>query len=797
MAKKVIDVEIKPDLRSVRSLNLEISKMRKDLEDATDPSQITRLNKELKKTEKQLEEINDVADDFNLGKKFDDLYKDTAPLSSRLGELEDRMYELAFAGQANTEEFRALQKEAVEMRQTIIEVDKQVDILADNRGFSVFGDGIGEVGASLARLDFETASKQAGTLAQNAGNISFGSAIKSVKQFGSTLINLGKAILANPLFLLVTIIVAIAVAIYELLDSLGIIKVIFEAVGAAIDWVVQQIKNFLDWIGLTNFAEQDAAEKSAKAAEKRAKAHEKASKRIIQALDQEIRMAELVGEDTEDLERKKLERINQTSGAQLEALRARLKAEKLKGDMDHEELVKLRDQVDAKRLEYQKSFDDIRFFNKKTEVERKKFNKDQADAEALAAAKLSDDRIEGMIKQAQIERDIALREANLTASQRLLIEKEFNDNVAQIQSDERERRWNEYKAFRDSRIDAERQIQDAELSLMQEGYDKELKAVQLQFDRLIEDAKNNEELRQEERVRLIELYGQQRLQAEEKVYDESVKADEERKKEEADQAAEELKELEDFYAKKDALEIELMSDGYEKQKAERIAQFEDRIAQLEAEGLLTAEIEKRIRKQLQDDLNAIDEAARKEREEADKAEAERKRNLEMTKAQMAIDGLALVAGAAELFSEKSERAAKIAFNLQKASGIAQATIDGYRAVLSAYAQTPGGVVLKSIAAAIAGGFSAIQIANIAKTRFEGGGGGASGVSSSASAGGGTVPAATAQTPSLELFGQANGLNTFFQPEGEEQTQTIQAVVSLDQLDTSKDKQAQIFENGLL
>jgi len=797
MAKKVIDVEIKPDLRSVRSLNLEISKMRKDLEDATDPSQITRLNKELKKTEKQLEEINDVADDFNLGKKFDDLYKDTAPLSSRLGELEDRMYELAFAGQANTEEFRALQKEAVEMRQTIIEVDKQVDILADNRGFSVFGDGIGEVGASLARLDFETASKQAGTLAQNAGNISFGSAVKSVKQFGSTLINLGKAILANPLFLLVTIIVAIAVAIYELLDSLGIIKVIFEAVGAAIDWVVQQIKNFLDWIGLTNFAEQDAAEKSAKAAEKRAKAHEKASKRIIQALDQEIRMAELVGEDTEDLERKKLERINQTSGAQLEALRARLKAEKLKGDMDHEELVKLRDQVDAKRLEYQKSFDDIRFFNKKTEVEREQFNKDQADAEALAAAKLSDDRIEGMIKQAQIERDIALREANLTASQRLLIEKEFNDNVAQIQSDERERRWNEYKAFRDSRIDAERQIQDAELSLMQEGYDKELKAVQLQFDRLIEDAKNNEELRQEERVRLIELYGQQRLQAEEKVYNESVKADEEREKEEADQAAKELKELEDFYAKKDALEIELMSDGYEKQKAERIAQFEDRIAQLEAEGLLTAEIEKRIRKQLQDDLNAIDEAARKEREEADKAEAERKRNLEMTKAQMAIDGLALVAGAAELFSEKSERAAKIAFNLQKASGIAQATIDGYRAVLSAYAQTPGGVVLKSIAAAIAGGFSAIQIANIAKTRFEGGGGGASGVSSSASAGGGSVPAATAQTPSLELFGQANGLNTFFQPEGEEQTQTIQAVVSLDQLDTSKDKQAQIFENGLL
>jgi hypothetical protein len=797
MAKKVIDIEIKPNLQGVRSLNAELSKMRSELDEATDPKQIQRLNKELKKTEKQLEDINDVTDEFNLSKKFDDVYKDTVPLSSRLGELEDRMYELAFAGKANTKEFKALQMEAVEMRQTIIGVDKQVDILADNRGFSVFGDGISEVGASLMRLDFETASQQAGTLAQNAGNISFGTAVKSVKQFGSTLINLGKAILANPLFLLVTIIVAIAVAIYELLDSLGIIKVIFEAVGAAIGFVVQMIKDFLDWIGLTNFAEQDAAEKSAKAAEKRAKAQRKASEKIIASLDHEIKMAELLGKSTEELTSKKLIEGQKMAKADLEASRKRLKAEKLKGDMDHDELVKLREKTDKARMEYQKSFKDIEYFNLKTKVERKKFNQEQRDNEALAAAQLGDDRVQGMIEQARIERDIALREANLTASQKLLIEQQYNDQVLQIQNDDRERRYNEYKAFRDSRIDAEREMQDIMLELMESGFDKEMKAAELNYERSVEDAKNNEELTQKERIKLIELYGKQRIEAEAKAEENRAEKKKEQDQKKLDEEQQRLDDLSTFYAKQDALEIELMAEGYDKQKAERTAQFEDRIAQLEAEGLLEAEIEKKIRQQLQDDLNAIDEQARKEREAAEEAEAERKKNLEIQKAQMAIDGLALVAGVAELFADKSERAAKIAFNIQKAASIAQATMDGYKAVLSTYANTPGGVVLKSIAAAIAGGFSAVQIAGIAKTKFEGGGG-ASGVQSAASGGGSTSsPAASPQSPSLELFGQANGMNTFFQSEGEEQNQTIQAVVSLDQLDTSKDKQAQIFENGLL
>ena len=61
---------------------------------------------------------------------FEEVYGDLQPLTTRLGELEDRMYEMALAGQSNTEEFKALQREAIRYRQTIQQVDAAVDTFA-------------------------------------------------------------------------------------------------------------------------------------------------------------------------------------------------------------------------------------------------------------------------------------------------------------------------------------------------------------------------------------------------------------------------------------------------------------------------------------------------------------------------------------------------------------------------------------------------------------------------------------------------------------------------------------------
>lgn len=66
----------------------------------------------------------------NLDATFEEVYGDLQPLTTRLGELEDRMYELALAGGQNTEEFKQLQREAIRYRQTIQQVDAAVDTFA-------------------------------------------------------------------------------------------------------------------------------------------------------------------------------------------------------------------------------------------------------------------------------------------------------------------------------------------------------------------------------------------------------------------------------------------------------------------------------------------------------------------------------------------------------------------------------------------------------------------------------------------------------------------------------------------
>lgn len=67
---------------------------------------------------------------------------------------------------------------------------------------------------------------------------------------------------------------------------------------------------------------------------------------------------------------------------------------------------------------------------------------------------------------------------------------------------------------------------------------------------------------------------------------------------------------------------------------------------------------------------------------------------------------------------QKERALKRqSFLTNKRFSLAQATIDGANSVLSAFAGTPGGVIIKTIAAAAAGIFAALQIAVIENTQF--------------------------------------------------------------------------------
>jgi len=63
----------------------------------------------------------------NLSKSFEDVYGEVKPLSSRVGELEDRLYQMAQAGDTASEEFKQLTQEASRLKVAQKEVDEIMD----------------------------------------------------------------------------------------------------------------------------------------------------------------------------------------------------------------------------------------------------------------------------------------------------------------------------------------------------------------------------------------------------------------------------------------------------------------------------------------------------------------------------------------------------------------------------------------------------------------------------------------------------------------------------------------------
>lgn len=173
------------------------------------------------------------------------------------------------------------------------------------------------VGMSLASMDFGAAAEEAGRLAAISKTMNFGTAISSLKSLGSTFMSLGKALLTNPFFLLVGVITAIVVGIVKLMDELGILTAIFEAVGDAIGWVIQQIKDLLDWLGLTDYAGEEQAANQIERNNKLAESNKALTDELVSNLDHEIKMRELAGEETIELERQKLEAIKESNAEQI------------------------------------------------------------------------------------------------------------------------------------------------------------------------------------------------------------------------------------------------------------------------------------------------------------------------------------------------------------------------------------------------------------------------------------------------------------------------------------------------
>lgn len=132
-----------------------------------------------------------------------------ADLKKQLRELRDEMAGL----DAGSEEYQQASEKAGELGDKIKEVNENVKASSGGTGFEKLSNNLGMVQEDLMNLDFAGVSEKMKQMAVISKGMTFKEVLGGLKNMGSALLSLGKAILTNPMFLMVGAIVAIVAAL--------------------------------------------------------------------------------------------------------------------------------------------------------------------------------------------------------------------------------------------------------------------------------------------------------------------------------------------------------------------------------------------------------------------------------------------------------------------------------------------------------------------------------------------------------------------------------------------------------
>jgi len=646
------------------------------------------------------------------------------------------------ANATDPESMAQLAQRAGELNDQLKDANEQVAIFSTGSKFESTSNALGLMGSQIRDLDFEGASQTAKTFSKSLKSITPDEIGKQLKGLMSTVgtvakafVSFGATLLVNPIFIIGAIIAGIVAIIVALLSKLGLLKPIlnaigkvFGAVGDAIDAVVQSIKDFLDWLGLTNFAEQKSAEEAQKAQEKKADAYKSASDKRIGAIDQEIRMAQLEGKSTYKLELEKQRLIKATAYAYAKAYQMRIQNMVASGDYDQKELADLKSKLKEQRTLLTTSNNEIQYIKKKHVVDAQK-KEDEAHKKSVEAGNKASEKK----KQAQLD-------------------------------------------YAKNRAEVARMIEDANIAIMADGEAKEIATIKLKYKRAIEETQKNEKYLASEKAIIVKQLADQQAQELgniEKAKQEKLDA---LTKEQQDKEIEAYNEF-----------LERYNTQQQTIANSRLSAEEQEVNAVRAKYAKLIEEAKLYEK----DTTAIEEQIGKETAEIQKkyalkkiADAQAERD---AKIQFASDINSGLSQLGNIFINDQKKLEKF----QKATALVQIAIDTAKAISSLVAMsqanplnavTAGGAGIAQYASGI------VQIlTNVAKAKAL-----LSNPSASASGGGGGTSAsassASVATPSINMFGQGNNANNLTgQSMQSNQTVTVQAVVSETEITATQNK----------
>jgi hypothetical protein len=557
------------------------------------------------------------------------------------------------------------------------------------------------------------------------------------KSLTSVTKTLGTVLKANPLFTLVGILLPIIDAIKDVILNLGIVQLYFELVGNAIQFVIGLLKDFLDLLGLTTFAEDEAAQKAIALAEERKQVNDILYTSMLRDMEREIALLQAQGAEIEVIEDKQLElaRVRSATAAQAlkdeqSILEAKIRTALVEGIFLVEE---------TKRLE------ELKNTAKDTENSVKIL-----EAQIATARKNRSDKEIADTKRTEDEKNRLRKEAAL-------------------------KRAADEKVFATARERAARQIEDLATAAIVDQTERELEQNRIKFERLIADTQANQTLLESEKVKIIQAFAAQQETADAAIREKKRLADldienkkiEDRKKLEREfldfalqqaenETAIKIQQVNDEFAERAQKLQEFLTAGLITQ--EEFNQRELLLAQQQAKAL--EEIEKeRLQKEIDANFAALQE----------KVKFSRIASQSINSLAESVFEVANNLGRQD--EEAAQRRAKRQFNIAKALNIVEAAINGSQAITKAIAlfgPPPSPLGVAGITQA--GVITAAQIAAIASRRFDPGQTSETAIP--------LPPVSEPIAPRFELFGRP-GATDLQAPESRDvsQPRTLRAVVS--------------------
>ncbi len=274
---------------------------------------------------------------------------------------------------------------------------------------------------------------------------------------------IGTAMKAIPIFLIIEGIRYLIENFEKLKSSGGLLGKALTAIGDVIGGLIQGLKDFSDWIGITNFAIEDKAAKTVEAAKTEQTA-------VTDRYDAEIKLAQAAGKSTVELEKLKQQAVIDSADIQIKAI---TDVVRVNGKVTEEQIKQLNElkkqrqtaELEQKAIELKaaeeekKRLKELAKTNKEAKDRRDEENKKKVEAtqklnDQIRQIEISliEDVEERRIKQLTFEAELKNRAINNSIADEkvkteaiLEVVKQLQTNIIAVQKEGRDKRKEEDK----------------------------------------------------------------------------------------------------------------------------------------------------------------------------------------------------------------------------------------------------------------------------------------------------------------------------------------------------------------